>query len=61
MSAVTQCSAMPRSVMIASHIATSAAPISVIPLTMPPGRSSARTKGTRNVHSPGAVDSTRNP
>ena len=42
MSDVTQCSATPRSVMIASHIATSAAPISVIPLTIPPGRSSAR-------------------
>ena len=61
MSDVTQCSATPRSVMIASHIATSAAPISVIPLTMPPGRSSAWTNGTRSVHSPGAVDSTRKP
>ena len=42
MSVVTQVSATPRNVMIASHIATPSAPINVIPLTSPPGRSNSR-------------------
>ena len=61
MSDVTHCSAVPRSVMIASHIATSAAPISIIPLTSPPGRSRDCINGTNTVHSPGAHDFTVNP
>ena len=51
---VTQRSAVPRSVIIASHIATSAAAISTTPLIRPSGRSNERMKGTRTVHSPGA-------
>src|SRR5450432_4727083 len=56
MSVVTHCSAVPRSVMFASHIATSAAPMMVMPLTMPPGLSSDEEYGTRTAHSPGAQD-----
>jgi hypothetical protein len=40
MSDVTQRSLVPRWVMMASHMATSAAPMIVMPLTMPPGRRS---------------------
>jgi len=39
MPAVTDPSLAPRRVMIASHIATSAAAMNTWPLTMPPGRS----------------------
>src|ERR1700676_4766302 len=55
-SVVTHCSAAPRSVRMASHIATSAAPMMVMPLTTPPGRSNDAEYGTRRVHSPGAQD-----
>src|ERR1700721_999841 len=60
-SVVTHCSAAPRSVSIASHMATSAAPMMVMPLTTPPGRSNDASYGTRTVHSPGAQDSTMKP
>ena len=61
MSEVTQYSDVPRRVITARHIATSAAPIIVIPLTMPPGRSMVETKATRSVHSPGALAVTVKP
>src|SRR3984893_3029526 len=60
-SVVTHCSAAPRSVRIASHMATSAAPMMVMPLTTPPGRSNDAAYGTRRVHSPGAQDWTTKP
>jgi hypothetical protein len=53
---VTQRSVLPRRLMIASHIATSAAPMIIMPFTIPPGRSNEEAYGTTTVHSPGAQD-----
>ena len=47
--------------MIATHIAQSAAAISAGPLTMPPGRSSARRNGSSIVADAGLTETTRKP
>jgi hypothetical protein len=58
---VTDRSSVPTRVMTATHIAASHAAMKAGPLTMPPGRSRTRRKGTRTVHCPSAADSSRNP
>src|SRR5262249_34854832 len=61
MSDVTQRSTVPRYVMIANHIATSAATMSVVPLAMAAGRYSSGTNGTTLVRSAAAEDLTEKP
>ena len=61
MSQVTHYSDVPRRVITANRIATSAAPIIVMPLRMPPGRSMVGTTPMRSVDSPGALAVTVKP
>src|SRR5262245_2876637 len=58
---VTEPSRGPRRVMIASHIATSAAAMNTWPLTIPPGRSKAAWNGTSRVHTPSPIACRRKP
>jgi hypothetical protein len=59
--AVTERSRRPSAVLIASHIATSAAAMKTWPLTMPPGRSNLGRNGTSITHSPDPSAATRKP